>query len=201
MKMKFTLFVLTAVFFIGCENKTKKNSESNYEKVLVEKENDAAQNELEIEGKQISKISFEVTANKKDFEDGIRPWVSIEKPESDLPNLINKSEIVISDKKITVIIDYPLTNEYRFDLISEKGFTREMLLVEISKHYYKLYAEEEKSATVKTVPADKREMYNRNETNGKYGVWGHDIGDLLLTDIQVYKDSDEKVTLVLGIDS
>ncbi len=201
MKIKFTLFILSVFCFISCKNKITQNPDDSYEKILVERENNAAQNQLEIDGKQIAEISFEVKADKKDFEEGIQPWASVEKPEKDLPNLINKDETVISDSDITVIIDYPLTTRYQFDLKSDKGFTREMLLSEISKHYYKLYEEEEKSATIKTVPPQKRSMYNRNQTNGKYGIWGHDISDLVLSNIQVYKDNKEKIILVLGIDS
>ncbi len=87
-------------------------------------------------------------------------------------------------------------------LQSAKGFTRGQLLIEISKHYYKLYDEEEQTATVKTIPINQRTtMYNRNQTNGKYGVWGHDIADLDLSEITVYKNKKGETVLLLGIES
>lgn len=71
---------------------------------------------------------------------------------------------------------------------------------EITKEYQKLYQDEEKSATIKTVPMKERKMYNRNQTNGKYGIWGHDLADLALSSIQVYKENGNTI-LTLGIES
>lgn len=201
MKLNFYLFIVTSLVFISCKNKPAQTSADNYEKLLIERENAAAKAPINVTGDLQKTITFEVKANVKDFADGIQPWASVEKPEKDLPNLVDKTETVISDQNITVIIDYPLLNKYQFDLKSENGFNRETLLTAISTHYYKLYAEEEKTATVKTIPMEKRTMYNRNETNGKYGIWGHDIADLVLTEIQVYKTKNGKTILVLGIDS
>lgn len=201
MKLKFYFILLASFIFVNCKNKTAQTTTDTYEKTVVERENKSAVKQTNEIGDLQKTIVFEVKANPKDFEAGIQPWASIENPKADLPNLIKKDEIVISDPNITIIIDYPLTNIYKFNLNSKKGFTREMLLTEISNHYYKLYAEEEKSATIKTVPMEKRTMYNRNETNGKYKIWGHDIADLVLTEVQVYKTSDGKIVLSLGIDS
>lgn len=201
MKSILFLFVLSSFFFISCNGKEIQNTEHDYGNILTEREIDSSEKQTNNLGELLSTISFEVTVNKEDFEDGIQPWASIEKPEIDLPNLIGKDEIIILDHKITIIIDYPLKKPYQFDLQSKNGFTRKMLLKEISRHYYKLYDEEEKTATIKTLPIEKRKIQNRNETNGTYGVWGHDIADLVLTDIQIYKSDSEKIILTLGIDS
>jgi hypothetical protein len=201
MKLKFYSVIFLAFIFINCKNKTAQTTTDNYEKTLVERENKSAAKQSNEIGELQKTIVFEVKADPKDYEGGIQPWASIENAKIDLPYLIKKDEIVITDNNITIIIDYPLTNIYKFDLHSKKGFTREMLLTEIRTHYFKLYDEEEKSASTKTVPMEKRTMYNRNETNGKYGIWGHDIADLVLTDIQVYKTTDGKIVLALGIDS
>jgi hypothetical protein len=110
--------------------------------------------------------------------------------------------VVITQKKITIIIDYPLTHEYRFNLSSDTGFSKAQLVKELSKHYYQLYAEEEASATIKTIPADQRKtLANRNQTNGKYGIWGHDIADLMLADILVYRAANGEILLSLNIES
>ncbi|MBF4466212.1 hypothetical protein [Flavobacterium sp. LC2016-12] len=199
--MKSNLFIIIIVLVcISCKNKPVQTGD-NYEKILVERENKAAETPITVAGDLQKTITFEVKANAKDFAGGIQPWASVEKPKKDLPGLINKTETVISEHFITIIIDYPLLNRYQFDLKSENGFSREMLLTEISKHYFKLYAEEEKTATIKTIPMEKRTMYNRNETNGKYGIWGHDIADLVLTEIQVYKTKKGNTIITLGIDS
>lgn len=203
MKINFLIVILSLSFCISCNNKANQNSkdsDENYEKILIKRENEAAKNEAKSTGIFVKDIYFEIKADKKDFENGIQPWVNIEKSEIELPNLINKDEVVITEKKITVIIDYPLTNIYKFDLKSEKGFTKELLVKEITKEYQKLYKEEEKTATVKTVPMKERTMYNRNQTNGKYGIWGHDLADLALSSIQVYKENGNLI-LTLGIES
>ena len=100
------------------------------------------------------------------------------------------------------MIDYPLTKEFRFDAESKIGFTRAQLLRDISSAYYKIYEEEECTTNIKTIPAEKRTTtYNRNYTNGTYGIWGHDIADLVLAEILVYKESGGKIILSLNIES
>ncbi|MBK7291466.1 MAG: hypothetical protein KBF82_00755 [Chitinophagaceae bacterium] len=203
---RFSIFILT-ISFISCKGHTQKTSSNEVVKdpttVIQENEKKSSEKQVDDLGDLITTVSFKVkTKNKKDFEDGFIPWASIESPEEDIPNLYQKNEIVIKDTIVYVIIDYPLTNEYRFVLTSQKGFTREQLLREISINYYKIYEEEEKTATIKTIPIDKRTiMYNRNTTNGKYGIWGHDIADLLLSEILVYKTRDGQIILSLSIES
>jgi hypothetical protein len=171
--------------------------------IIQENEKKSTERQTDNRGELFSTISFKVkTDNKKDFEDGFIPWASIEKTKQEIPNLYKKDEIVIKDSVIKIIIDYPLTNQYEFSLTAPKGFTRQLLLLEISSNYYKLYDEEEKTATVKTIPIAKRTtMYNRNQTNGKYGIWGHDIADLVLAEILVYKTTGGQIVLTLNIES
>lgn len=86
-------------------------------------------------------------------------------------------------------------------MTSKKGFTRAMLVKTIVDSYIKIYKEEETTATVKTTPQNQRPILNRNETNGKYGVWGHDLNDLALTGILVYQMPNGEIVLNLEIDS
>jgi hypothetical protein len=201
---KYFLFIL-AVSLLACKGQGDKSrlkqDLKDPQSVIQEKEKQSIEKQYDNLGELVSTISFEVkTDNIKDFGNGFIPWASLEKPEQDIPNLFNKDEVVIKQTSIKIIIDYPLANPYEFELTSDKGFTRLQLLLEVSKQYYKLYDEEEKSATIKTVPIPKRKtMYNRNQTNGKYGVWGHDIADLDLSEIFVYKTSDGQIVLALDI--
>ena len=64
-----------------------------------------------------------------------------------------------------------------------------------------MYIDEENTATIKTLPMKDRKIMNRNETNGKYGIWGHDLSDLVLTSIKVYKNRKGQIYLTLEIDS
>lgn len=207
------LSILLIICFLECKsqstekptNTKKQNFDTaleNYVKASTEKEKKFAEKQTDNIGELVTSVAFKVkTKNKKDFKDGIIPWASIEKPENDLPNLINKDDIIIQDSVITIMIDYPLANKYQFKLVSKNGFTRAMLLREISKNYYKIYKEEEETATVKILPPKERKIYNRNETNGKYGVWGHDIADLVLAGILVYKTQNNRIVLSLNIES
>lgn len=205
--VKYILIILS-ISFIGCKEYTKESvsSKANLKdpiQVIQEKEQQSMQKNYAEIGELISTFEFKVrTSNLKDFKDGYIPWADLEKPENDLPNLVKRDEIIIDHKQIKVIIDYPLTNQYEFTLKSDKGFTRGQLLIEISKHYYKLYEEEEKTATTKTIPIEKRTiMYNRNETNGKYGIWGHDIADMDISRISVFKANKGEIILTLNIES
>jgi hypothetical protein len=175
----------------------------DYNDVLTEREKRAAEKTTDSLGTLISKINFYVkTDNLTDFKEGFIPWVELGNTDKDIKQLIDKEEIVITSTKITVIIDYPLTKECRFQLTSTNGFSREFLVKAISEKYHQIYKEEESTAEVKTVPADKRTTtYNRNQTDGKYGIWGHDLSDLALDHILVYKSTDGDILLSLDIDS
>jgi len=194
-KLLSLLFILA---LLGCNLAKKKSTDPaemgrKREQASVDRNNDNL-------GKYIDSINFNVyTPNS---EDGDTSSISIANPEKDLAQLQNPEEIVISQHTVTIIIDYPLTNEYKFDLSSDTGFTRVHLINEINKAYRKIYAEEEASATIKTIPIEKRKtLYNRNDTNGKYGIWGHDIEDLMLAQIEIYETPDKKLILALITES
>jgi len=213
MVLRLSIFPFLILFFSCKEHGKHKVSTSEpltndttveyHSKIIEDKERASIEKSYDKFGKLITVIMFHVkTENKEDFTDGLRPWISIDEPENDLRNLSGRKEVVISEDKVTIVIDYPLKNEFRFDLNSTNGFTREKLVSEISKNYLKLYEEEERTATIKTVPVEKRtKIYNRNETNGKYGIWGHDISDLVLSEIVVYRTSGGQIILTLNMES
>ena len=210
--MKQIFILLTGLGLISCLNQTEKQNSSTrtnsdtvpktYVDTIRELEKQSTILNYDSLGQLVSKIRFDVkTDNLQDYEDGKVPWIRIDSPRVDIKNLFGKDEVVIPEAKVTVIIDYPLSNNYKFQLTSNKGFTRAQLINEISKQYYRLYDEEEKTATVKTIPLKDRKIYNRNQTDGKYGIWGHDIGDLVLDEIHVYKNQNGEVTLTLQLES
>ncbi len=163
-------------------------------------------NQADSLGVLISKIEFKQKATKEDlkiFDDGIVPWISINEPGKYIDSLIQPDEIVLPFSKVTLIIDYPLTHKASFDISAiGNGFSRKQLIQLISEKYHEIYKEEETSSKAKTVPVDKRDtLLNRNRTNGKYGIWGHDLSDLDLDSIEVYKNADGKIYLTLDIES
>jgi len=110
---------------------------------------------------------------------------------------IKPSEIIIPpDKTINIVIDYPLTNQFEITLKPKtKGWTRLAVVEFIIKCYKQIYKEEEKSSKIKSghIP----NMFNRNQTDGKYGIWGHDLSDLILHSL----DEESKDVFVVCCDS
>ncbi len=212
--MKKIFLLSTAIILASCFNQTDKQNSSgattsipdsitkSYIDTIRELENQSIVLNPDSLGQLISEIRFDVkTNNLQDYADGKVPWIRIDSPQLDVKNLVGKDEVVIPETKLTVIIDYPVSSICKFELNSERGFTRAQLINEISRHYYQLYSEEEKTTTTKTVPLKNRKIYNRNQTNGKYGIWGHDIGDLVLDQIDVYKNASGELILILQIES
>lgn len=62
--------------------------------------------------------------------------------------------------------------------------------------YQEIYTIEEES-TKGTEPGHLPGMYNRNTTDGCFGIWGHDLEDLVLEDISFY-DSGRHITFMMG---
>lgn len=92
---------------------------------------------------------------------------------------LSKSEIadadrlVIFDKNITIRFDYPC-DKTEFEFTNKKGFTNWTLYECIQDGYERIYAKPK-----------------------KYGVWGHDIEDLVIDEIK-YNPKKKRVTLFIG---
>lgn len=183
--MKYTITTLLLFLLLSCNNRQ------------------SCEIQTEDLGELISTIEFSVKApSEYDNDNDTIPWVNIESPSYDLENLIDADKIILPHKLITLIIDYPLEHSASFDLASEKGFSRKQLILAISEKYHEIYTKEEASASIKTIPLEKREgLINRNKTNGEYGIWGHDLSDLDLSSIEVYKNNDGKIKIILGVES
>lgn len=115
---------------------------------------------------------------------------------------VKHDEVVIKDEDIKIVFDYPLNGEFLFDFHSDNGFQRKQLVELIAQTYQKIYDEE--NATIQeqqVIPIETRiekgGLMNRNQTDGKYGIWGHDIGDLWLEGIE-YNPDTKTVCLSIG---
>lgn len=99
--------------------------------------------------------------------------------------------ILKPNKKYILIIDYPLSTSYEQEIQSGKdGMTLKEVVGLSVDAYQKIYKEEAKTSKLKEESISKRtkgasNLINRAETNGKYGIWGHSIGDLAITHIIV----------------
>jgi hypothetical protein len=93
--------------------------------------------------------------------------------------LLPPSEIVIASPIINIVIDYPVTNSAEYKHENPGGFTRKLLAELIAGDYQLMYDEEEKTTVIQPGTLAPF-LINRNQTDGRYGIWGHDIGDLIL---------------------
>ena len=118
--------------------------------------------------------------------------------DNEITPIENPDEIVIKDENIKIIFDYPMRLEAVFDFHHPGGFSRMHLIRFIKDTYRKIYDEEEKTTTMQVLPINQRKrLLNRNETNGKYCIYGHDIDDLYIESIH-YDPEFSIVSLGIG---
>lgn len=131
------------------------------------------------------------------------PWISIDKASEQLVGLKDPDNIVLPYRNAKLIIDYPLSRPVVMELKNAgEGFSTKKLISAIAETYHTIYREEDSTSRTKTIPVEQREgLLNRNETDGKYGIWGHDLSDLSLNEIEVYQHRNGEIYLRLGIDS
>ncbi len=173
--------------------------------VVIKKEGEYVGKSHDDLGELISTVYYQVRATeeeKLDFDDGVVPWINIEERTQGKDRLIDPDEIVLRAKSVNLIIDYPLDHPFKCVLHSESGaFSRWQLIDEIGTKYEEIYLEEERSAQTKTLPMNERRIMNRNQTDGVYGIWGHDLGDLAISGIEVRKDAHGELNLWLRMES
>jgi len=81
-----------------------------------------------------------------------------------------------------------------FDYENKGGFTRIDLFRCIYEGYKKIYDEEEQEVGDLGIYEN---LYNRKESDGKYGIWGHYLDDLFLEGV-FYNLDLNLVTLFIG---
>ncbi len=167
-------------------------------------ESNKPEEQAEIAPKKDTQILFEVLTLDEEADAETNPWISVDNPHEELKLLVGRDDVVLSSSIAILVIDYPLENPVEIEITSKsnKGFSRGELVEIISAEYKKIYQTEESTASIKTIPPAKRNgSINRNTTNGKYGIWGHDIGDLDLSEIIVDWTNQKKPRLALYIES
>ena len=150
-------------------------------------------------------INFEVLAldnERQDFDGGIIPWINIEDRSIEIGRLVSPDETVLFYPRASVVLEYPLNNPVTREISTDReGFSRRELVEQIGKYYEEIYEEEEASASVKTLPMDQRKIMNRNQTDGVYGIWGHDLADIAISGVEVPRAENGEIFLILGVES
>nr|WP_147664666.1 leucine-rich repeat domain-containing protein [Candidatus Prometheoarchaeum syntrophicum]QEE17782.1 Leucine Rich repeats (2 copies) [Candidatus Prometheoarchaeum syntrophicum] len=90
-------------------------------------------------------------------------------------HLLDPDKIVINEQVIKIEFSYPLKHSTVREYIKVGGFSRVFLAQCIFEGYASIYNEEE--AAVGN-PGHYKNLYNRRTSNGPYGIWGHDMGDI-----------------------
>jgi len=203
--VKRILFII-AILLCGCTwRHTPDSSASTKDTILAMEALSQKQDHNDTLGVLVKKISFKVKALKEDtiFKDGIMPWVDIESPEKEINRLIDADEIIIQPGVCVLIIDYPLKNPARFTIEPGKnGISRKEFVWLVNEKYREIYAEEEKTSHIQIIPQkERKQLLNRNQTDGKYGIWGHELSDLALNTLYIYKRPNGEVFLTLDMDS
>ncbi|MEO9531612.1 MAG: hypothetical protein ABJG68_12605 [Crocinitomicaceae bacterium] len=190
-KLNLFLLIVISTFFLGCNTSEPKNDSVQDKFDFLEE-----MSEFNPIGNFEKEIVFQVVTKDPEeieiFGDTLIPWISIENAKSEVPNLAQKEELVLEVQSAILVIDYPVESPIQIEINSNdpKGFTRQDLVIQISENYLRIYKEEEESTSVAVTPMEEREIINRNTTDGKYGIWGHDLIDLDLSGIEVRKDGD-----------
>ncbi len=141
--------------------------------------------------KPSAEIEFRVEARPEDrdiHEDACVNWVALAHLESDIERMHDPDEIVLPAGEYILNIDYPVAKPAEIPLSPSdpRGYSRAAIAREVAKVYAAVYEEEERTSSVKVIPPEARgQTYNRNETDGKYGIWGHDIEDLALVKVRL----------------
>jgi hypothetical protein len=118
--------------------------------------------------------------------------------------LAKPDEIVIPFDRANLMIVYPLTVPATVPIQAAIpwGFTRGELVRAICEEYENVYEAEEATAATKTVPREERlERPERNRTDGVYGIWGHDLDELVLTSLRWTRGSDGVVEIELHVEA
>lgn len=107
--------------------------------------------------------------------------ITISEVDKNLENIIFiYNEDIIEGKDYTCKITYPLEVECSFIVKGSCNVTE--MITRICSKYREIYEEE-------------IELIKKGE-KGKWGIWGHCLGDLILSDIRLEGD-----TILLGVDS
>lgn len=101
-------------------------------------------------------------------------------------------ELLTPLETLTFEITYPLTNPAVLKVANKGGFTRKDFIHAVYNVYSLIYNEEGPDPEI---PNDSM-LLNRPRSFGKYGIWGHVIGDLWLEGADI--NANGKVKLAIG---
>ena len=91
---------------------------------------------------------------------------------------------IIADLYLCYPFNVVVKSEIKFKNLYE-------LISEIRKTYRQIYHEEKKTMT--KLAKKNKNLINRGVSNGLYGIWGHDVYDLVIESIKVCETEDKPI--------
>lgn len=129
--------------------------------------------------------------------------IQLKDPTGAIAGLHDPDEIVIPHEHAVLVIDYPLSTPATIEITApiHHGFTRAELVKTVCEEYANVYEAEEATAHVKPLALEERTgaSRRRNRTDGLYGIWGHDLDDLVLTSIRWTRNTRGVITVELHV--
>lgn len=136
--------------------------------------------------------TFDIYIDDKEFYGKYRHNRCFSIAYDDPEEVLEKDEIITHAKETTVIFNYPLSGEFRFEFKNSQGvITRRDFALFIQSTYRRIY-DEESPGQVENIVG----MLNRQKTDGPYGIWGHHIGDLVIEGVR--HTGNNIYTLIIG---
>lgn len=108
---------------------------------------------------------------------------------------------IIDTPMLKYQILYPITNPINVKEKLEDGWSIGDICMSIANNYHKIYQEENETTQIPAGHMIDVGLMNRNETNGKYGIWGHDIEDLCIEILEIANQTEEYTEIKLFIGS
>ena len=113
--------------------------------------------------------------------------------------LLDAEVVVVPTPEIEIKFSYPMTVPKVVVRKSDTGFTLLDIAKIVHEEYVKIYREEDE--TKKHQEAHGGGLLNRGDSDGKYGIWGHDLGDLYLEGAAIKSVSGGRTRLDIMIGS
>jgi hypothetical protein len=143
-------------------------------------------------------IDFEINYRPKwcDYDDEYfdRGYaVQVDDPKA---KVLHGSDVMFKTKRpVTFIYDYPLSHTARIPHTVKSGkWTRTKVCRLIQRDYARIYRMEDKAVGD---PGNIPGMFNRLASNGPFGIWGHDIGDLVIEGV-TYNPKSRRLSMSIG---
>ncbi len=117
-------------------------------------------------------------------------WMDLCDVPENFSRLLNAGEVVLEAPEAILALTYPLAIAATRSIrpADGKAFTRGELVRLIDETYREVYRLETNSQSSPTPPVHERgHLINRPESDGIFGIWGHDLEDLGIADINVYR--------------